>query len=320
MSAYPNLHANVSEAGEVTNLPEKDCSVRIPVARRYSAASVADGTFFRDIADLDPDAALFAENIKKWYTDDPLFNPLTVWERPPIKNVYCTYGVELKTEVGFAYAPSTSPYPDNWQITDTYFETEGGVLKSRSGAPVYGNTFPVSGDVTVPYYSLSLCKNWLGPKVNMTRTPQTAHSGEEVQAMEDVDHTAGEDLYPHDFTRAHGQKYITYYEDSSSIKGRKTAVWELDKVDHRMIVQNQHVLREIWLETMHHAHPFKTKPFVSKEYREPMRDEDCFWDYGRARCGLQDSCEYRYVFGDVHLGQSCRLRRKNGTDHFERYL
>lgn len=27
-------------------------------------------------------------------------------------------------------------------------------------------------DSQVPYHSLSWCKNWLGPKVNITRTPQ----------------------------------------------------------------------------------------------------------------------------------------------------
>lgn len=31
------------------------------------------------------------------------------------------------------------------------------------------------------------------------------------------------------------------------------------------------------------------------ERREPMRDEDCFWDYAKARCGRPDRCEYRYL-------------------------
>ena len=33
------------------------------------------------------------------YHDDPVMNPLTPWERPPIKNVFCIYGAHLKTEV-----------------------------------------------------------------------------------------------------------------------------------------------------------------------------------------------------------------------------
>ena len=68
---------------------------------------------------------------RRWYLNDPILNPLTPWARPPIRNVYCQYGVELKTEVGFAYAPSTEPYPANWHLSDGYYEADGGALKSR---------------------------------------------------------------------------------------------------------------------------------------------------------------------------------------------
>jgi hypothetical protein len=37
---------------------------------------------------------------------------------------------------------------------------------------VDGNAGPITGDETVPYHSLSWCKNWLGPKVNITMAPQ----------------------------------------------------------------------------------------------------------------------------------------------------
>lgn len=39
------------------------------------------------------------------------------------------------------------------------------------------------------------------------------------------------------------------------------------------------------------------------ERREPMRDEDCFWDYAKARCGRPDRCEYRYLpaFASVYV-------------------
>jgi hypothetical protein len=62
------------------------------------------------------------------YHDDPVFNPLTPWERPPIKNVFCIYGAHLKTEVGYYFAPSGKPYPDNWIITDIIYETEGSLV------------------------------------------------------------------------------------------------------------------------------------------------------------------------------------------------
>jgi hypothetical protein len=35
----------------------------------------------------------------RYYKGDPVLNPLTPWERPPIKNVFCIYGIDLKTEV-----------------------------------------------------------------------------------------------------------------------------------------------------------------------------------------------------------------------------
>lgn len=33
------------------------------------------------------------------YHGDPVSNPLTPWERPPIRNVFCIYGIDMKTEV-----------------------------------------------------------------------------------------------------------------------------------------------------------------------------------------------------------------------------
>lgn len=38
----------------------------------------------------------------------------------------------------------------------------------------------------------------------------------------------GEDIVPN-MTRSTRVKYITFYEDSESIPGKRTAVWELDK-------------------------------------------------------------------------------------------
>ena len=35
----------------------------------------------------------------RYYQDDPVLNPLTPWERPPLKNIFCIYGIDLKTEV-----------------------------------------------------------------------------------------------------------------------------------------------------------------------------------------------------------------------------
>ena len=40
----------------------------------------------------------------------------------------------------------------------------------------------------------------------------------------------------------------------------------------------------------------------------PQADHDCPWDYSHARCANPKYCQYQYQFGDIHLGQSCRIR------------
>ncbi|KAJ0053489.1 hypothetical protein Pint_01687 [Pistacia integerrima] len=208
----------------------------------------------------------------------------------------------IGNQVGYYFAPSGKPYPDNWIITDVIYEIEGSLF-SRSGNQVEGNPGRASGDETVPYNSLSWCKSWLGPKVNITRAPQSEHDGSDVQVELNVEHHHDADIVPN-MTRSPRVKYITYYEDSESIPGRRTAVWELDKANHRNIVRSPVLMRELWLQMWHDIHPDATSKFVTKAKRGPLRDEDCYWDYAKARCAWPEHCEYRYVFGDVHLGQS----------------
>ncbi|XP_024533140.1 phospholipid--sterol O-acyltransferase [Selaginella moellendorffii] len=301
------------EVNPLPTLPE--CS--LPFQRTYPAQKIADGTIFLENLDIDADGKSAFELLKKYYLDDPVLNPLTPWERPPIKNVYCIYGVNLKTEVGYHFAPTGRPFPDNWMMKDVFYETDG-TLVSRSGVEVQGSPSAVTGDATVPYNSLSWCKTWLGEQVNVTRAPQTAHDGSDVQELFNVEPRPGGDI-PVNVSRDNRMKYITYYEDALSIPGKKTAVWEVDKIDHRNLVRSPVLLRELWLEILHDSHPQATRSFVSKAKREPMRDEDCFWDYSKARCAMMQRCEYRYVFGDVHLGQSCRLKASTGT-HILHYL
>ncbi|XP_024532484.1 phospholipid--sterol O-acyltransferase [Selaginella moellendorffii] len=285
----------------------------VPIQRFYSAQKISDGTSFKEMGEFDPQAKLAFYQLKKYYLDNPLFNPLTPWERPPIKNVFCMYGINLKTEVGYQLSPSGKPYPDNWIIKDVIYETDGGSLQTRSGLDVDGKGGVASGDSTVPYHSLSWCKRWLGPRVNITRAPQTAHEGSDIQEVFDVEHEHGGDLV-YNGSRDSRIKYITYYEDAVGLAGKKTAVWEFDKIDHRNLVRSPVLLRELLLENVHNSHPQAVRSFVSKARRVPLRDEDCYWDYSKAKCGLLDYCEYRYVFGDVHLGQSCRLKASTDKD------
>lgn len=65
----------------------------------------------------------------------------------------------------------------------------------------------------------------------MFLTFQSEHDGSDVQIELNVEHHHEEDLVPN-MTRSPRVKYITYYEDSESIPGKRTAVWELDKGDN----------------------------------------------------------------------------------------
>lgn len=79
---------------------EEEGAVEEEIAEvQYSAEEIAGGQFLADLGVLDPDAAVFRDKVADWYLDDPILNPLTPWGRPPIRNVFCAYGIDLKTEV-----------------------------------------------------------------------------------------------------------------------------------------------------------------------------------------------------------------------------
>ncbi|XP_050206321.1 phospholipid--sterol O-acyltransferase isoform X1 [Mercurialis annua] len=309
------LYPSFAELAQ-TNLSSVECGY--PTTQlSFSAREVSDGTLFKAIENYDSDSKRLLYLLERSYHGDPVLNPLTPWERPPIKNVFCIYGVEMKTEVGYYFAPSGKPYPDNWIITDVIYEQEGSLF-SRSGTAVEGNPGAASGDETVPYNSLSFCKHWLGPKVNITRAPQSDHDGSDVQVELNVKHQHDTDIRPN-MTRSQRVKYITHYEDSESIPGKRTAVWELDKANHRNIVRSEILMRELWLQIYHDINSDGKSEFVTKALRGPLRDGDCYWDYGKARCAWPEYCVYRYIFGDVHLGQSCRLKNSS-SDVLHDYL
>ncbi|XP_057246940.1 phospholipid--sterol O-acyltransferase isoform X3 [Beta vulgaris subsp. vulgaris] len=223
----PSFHSSDAYPSVVDVMENTSMECSLPTQLSFTAREISDGTFFKAIQDYDPDSKRLLHQLQKSYHGDPVLNPLTPWDRPPLRNVFCIYGVDSKTEVGYYVAPSGKPYPDNWIVTDIIYEIEGS-LYSRSGNLVEGNPGATSGDETVSYHSLSWCKNWLGQKVNITRTPQSEHDGSDVQLELNVIHDQGADIIPN-MTKSPRVKYITYYEDSESIPGRRTAVWELDK-------------------------------------------------------------------------------------------
>ncbi|PWA82574.1 Lecithin:cholesterol/phospholipid:diacylglycerol acyltransferase [Artemisia annua] len=111
------------------NLSNTECGV--PTQLSFLAQEIADGTFFKAIEDFNPDSKRLLYQLYKLYHGHPVLNPLTPWERPPLKNIFCIYGVDLRTEVGCYFAQSGKPYPHNWIMTDVVYEFEGS-LYTRS--------------------------------------------------------------------------------------------------------------------------------------------------------------------------------------------
>lgn len=88
--------------------------------------------------------------------------------------------------------------------------------------------------------------------------------------------------------------------------------------NHRNIVRSPVLMRELWLQMWHDIQPGAKSKFVTKgknklltllllsivfgckyKYRVtakrgPLRDTDCYWDYGKACCAWQEYCEYRF--------------------------
>lgn len=128
-----DANPSVTETAQA-NLTSMECG--LPTLLSFTARELADGTLFKAIEDYDPDSKRMLHQLKKYvpfaaisigssiitcwlfvnlskkkigynmptvfcrlYHNDPVFNPLTPWERPPIKNVFCIYGSHLKTEV-----------------------------------------------------------------------------------------------------------------------------------------------------------------------------------------------------------------------------
>jgi hypothetical protein len=97
--------------------------------------------------------------------------------------------------------------------------------------------------------------------------PQPEHDGSDVHVELNVDHEHGSDIIAN-MTKAPRVKYITFYEDSESIPGKRTAVWELDKTNHRNIVRSPVLMRELWLQMWHDIQPGAKSKFVTKGKKE----------------------------------------------------
>ncbi|KAK9073374.1 hypothetical protein SSX86_007698 [Deinandra increscens subsp. villosa] len=71
-------------------------NVGSPAQLSFSAREIVDGTFLKEIEDYEP----ISKRLLKLYHGDPVLNLLTPCERPPMKNIFCIYEVDSRTEDG----------------------------------------------------------------------------------------------------------------------------------------------------------------------------------------------------------------------------
>lgn len=89
-----------------------------------------------------------------------------------------------------------------------------------------------------------------------------------------------------------------------------TSIWEIDGVTHRDVLSNVAFIRELRNEL---RRLFEGAKASDKSSRPPVLDGDCYWNYREAKCEFPQFCEYRYVFGDLTLDQSCRIRARTNV-------
>ncbi|GAX26714.1 hypothetical protein FisN_2Hh339 [Fistulifera solaris] len=151
----------------------------------------------------EPDEPLLVKRnqLKDSFWRDNVKNMLNrTWERPLIKHVIMAYGVDIPTEVGYAYRKrneerksSSNEIPN---LETVYWETEGGRIEEervQEGGFLLLKKKPTKrfwkeghqkhgGDGSVPYLSLAWAQTWLLHSVRALK-----HSGEEF-ASNPLDH------------------------------------------------------------------------------------------------------------------------------------
>lgn len=123
--------------------------------------------------------------IKEVYDGDKLLpRSLSSAEAPPVKRIHAIYGVNLPTEIGAVYSRQDTCLSES-KLESMYapdsnatlgvdkkapgYSLKGGILMETPATrqTVAGNR-QVSGDGTVPYWSLQHCKTWHGPGHTVT--------------------------------------------------------------------------------------------------------------------------------------------------------
>jgi hypothetical protein len=126
------------------------------------------------------------EMIKDVYDGDSILDPRqkSSCDPPPVSRVHAIYGVNLPTEIGSVYMRKDACFSEsklkNFYKPDTKatlgdknktgeYTVKGGILMETNRTPqTAAGGRKVSGDGTVPYWSLQHCKTWMGPNIDVT--------------------------------------------------------------------------------------------------------------------------------------------------------
>jgi Lecithin:cholesterol acyltransferase len=141
----------------------------VPIGKEFTIADVISGEMFRTLAPNDTHLGNIANVMDRYYGEDSVMNALTQpASRPPIKYVFATYGINLRTPRAYRFvhwSNNTTPGGE-FGLQEEIYETSGGRWYShRRGALrdkyLRKNCMQKGGDGTVPYRSLSWAHTWL---------------------------------------------------------------------------------------------------------------------------------------------------------------
>ena len=171
--------------------------------------------------------------LDKYYKNATL-NPLErAPPRPPINNVYCVYGINAPTELGYQYRV----IDNSFRLKKTIWEDSGGEIYSTTALlkrkkNIAMSEWGKSGDGTITYNSLSWGQTWHHGDVNVTHIPTVVDTSSRVQGLLEL---LGMEKLIYGKTR---------YDSAAVVDGRelKTTVIEIEKLTHRDIIRSQSFL------------------------------------------------------------------------------
>lgn len=201
----------------------------------------------------------------KYYLQQDI-NPLIPPKRPPVKNVYCLYGINEKTEIGYQYRIVDEAF----RLKKTVWEDDGGEIysttalrnrKENLGQSSWGK----SGDGTVTYNSLNWCQAWHTSDVEITEVPTVVDTSSRLQGLQ---HLLGIEKLIYGKYR---------FDSTSEVDGRTlhTSVIEIEHQNHRDIIRSPNLIK-LLKEELDPRTNIKFIPFEGELYPMNVKDFGSF--------------------------------------------